>query len=112
MNNNHFKIGDSVYCHTDFYEFGIESPVYKKGEVYIILDIHHRMPFSLDFSERFICLEIEGYDNIKIAIWLVVSNHKKDINLIKDFFIFFDDYFISLKEHRMLKLNSLNSIYL
>jgi hypothetical protein len=103
MNNNHFKIGDSVYCHTDLFIFNATVPIYKKGEVYKILDIEV-------YSYEHVGFNIQSKCNIMMFFWSSIDNNNGLFKLVKRTAYVFNDHFMSLKEHRMLKLDSLNNV--
>jgi hypothetical protein len=108
MNNNHFKAGDSVYCHTELFEIYTDDPVYIKGKTYKILKIENRLPFSSEYSDKYVCFTLQGEYDMLTRFWMTVED--KYFNLIQMTAYLFDDHFLSLKEHRMLKLNSLSGV--
>ena len=96
------KVGDYVYCHTDRYSYN--TLLNKKGNCYKIKFITRDFSIFYDNIAYFILID-NGSDKLSVDVGFWIFN--KEIEKDKKY-ILFNDYFITMKEYRKIKLEQLN----
>lgn len=97
------KIGDKLYCKKSWSSF---DGCYKitKGKTYIISNVYSPEQYKAEYYSA-IHIISDSKHNLLFVIKL-----KQEYNNVKTGFLFYDKYFVTLKELRRQKLEKINII--